>query len=249
MIFFRGGIYLHRVKHNIFFTTLLLLIFIFPTISEALSMKSNIESSKSSLKLGQKYQAELDKCVDGDTAHFKINGKTYKTRFLYIDTPESTSKVEPYGLEASEYTCSFLKQGQIILETDGSTIFDKYERLLAWVWVDGKLHQEEITKAGLVKKFYDYGDYLYEDRIVSAMNDAKQSRRGIYSIEQISKSAEQPTKPSSTIINSNDKEAINTYVKNTNLEDNHNNSIVSVIAAFIAIGLLFSLSKKKRRRR
>lgn len=136
------------------------------------------------LKLGQKYEAKLEKCVDGDTAHFKINGITYKTRFLYIDTPESTNKKEPFGTEASEFTCSFLQQGNITLETDGNTLFDKYERLLAWVWVDGKLHQEEITKAGLVEDFYDYGDYIYEDRIISAMANAKRSGVGMYDTEQ-----------------------------------------------------------------
>lgn len=35
------------------------------------------------------YQAELSDCTDGDTAVFMINGKEYKTRFLYIDTPEA----------------------------------------------------------------------------------------------------------------------------------------------------------------
>ena len=34
----------------------------------------------------------LDKCVDGDTAWFKISGERVKSRFLYIDTPESTNK-------------------------------------------------------------------------------------------------------------------------------------------------------------
>lgn len=41
------------------------------------------------------------------------------------------------------------------LETDGKSVFDKYNRLLAWVWVDYKLQKEMITKSGLVKMFYD----------------------------------------------------------------------------------------------
>ena len=132
------------------------------------------------LQLGKSYDAKLVECTDGDTAVFNINGKPYKTRFLYIDTPESTRTKEPFGPEAAQYTCSFLKQGKITLETDGGSLFDKYDRLLAWVWVGDKLHQEEITKAGLVEDFYDYGSYKYENLIWAAMDYAKENGKGIY---------------------------------------------------------------------
>lgn len=135
----------------------------------------------SELELGKVYHATLEKCVDGDTAHFKINGKVYKARFLYIDTPEYTKKKEPYGKKATEYTCRLLHSGTIQVETDGPSLFDKYERLLVWVWVDGQLLQELITKQGFVKDFYDYGQYKYEDRIQLAMKEAKKNNVGIYS--------------------------------------------------------------------
>jgi endonuclease YncB( thermonuclease family) len=132
------------------------------------------------IALGQKYSATLDQCVDGDTANFNINGTVYKTRFLYIDTPEYTTEKEPFGKEASEFTCSFLKQGTLTLETDGAELYDKYDRLLAWVWVGDKLQQEEITKAGYVEDFYDYGTYKHEQTIISAMDYAKGNYLGIY---------------------------------------------------------------------
>ncbi|MGG3893913.1 thermonuclease family protein [Geobacillus stearothermophilus] len=133
-----------------------------------------------SLRLGRTYKAALVGCVDGDTAKFRVNGHVYTTRFLFIDTPESTIEVEPYGKEASQFTCSRLQKGDIVLETDGNTLFDKYQRLLAWVWVDGRLLQEEIAKAGLVEDFYDYGDYKYEDRVRAALNEAKRTGTGMY---------------------------------------------------------------------
>ena len=37
---------------------------------------------------------KLDKCVDGDTAWFYYNNEVSKFRFLAIDTPESTNKIE-----------------------------------------------------------------------------------------------------------------------------------------------------------
>ncbi|BDG45991.1 thermonuclease family protein [Parageobacillus sp. KH3-4] len=137
-------------------------------------------NQSSSLQLGKKYPAKLVTCIDGDTARFMVNGREYTTRFLFIDTPESTIQIEPYGKEASRFTCSRLSRGNITLETDGNTLFDKYHRLLAWVWIGDKLLQEEIAKVGLVEDFYDYGDYKYEDRIRAAMDEAKQSGAGMY---------------------------------------------------------------------
>jgi micrococcal nuclease len=138
-------------------------------------------TSVSGFALNKKYTATLAKCTDGDTANFKINGKIYKTRFLFIDTPESTTQVEPFGKEASNFTCTALKKAKnIILETDGKDVYDKYDRLLAWVWLDGKLHQENITKAGLVEGYYDYGTYKYEQKVRSAMSFAQKNKKGIY---------------------------------------------------------------------
>jgi micrococcal nuclease len=100
---------------------------------------------------------------------------------LFIDTPESTTQVEPFGKEASNFTCTALKKAKkIILETDGKDVYDKYDRLLAWVWLDGKLHQENITKAGLVEGYYDYGNYKYEQKVRSAMSFAQKNKLGIY---------------------------------------------------------------------
>lgn len=133
------------------------------------------------LSLNKKYTATLVKCTDGDTANFKINGKVYKTRFLFIDTPESTTQVEPLGKEASNFTCSALKKAKkITLETDGKDVYDKYDRLLAWVWLDGRLHQEDITKAGLVEGYYDYGTYKYEQKVRNAMTFAQKNKKGLY---------------------------------------------------------------------
>jgi micrococcal nuclease len=139
-----------------------------------------VTAAPSSLKLGSTYPATLERCVDGDTAVLTVNGTSYNTRFLFIDTPEYTSQKEPFGKEASAFTCDFLEEGNITIQTDGNDLFDKYDRLLAWVYVGEKLHQEEITRLGLVEDFYDYGDYLYEETIRNAMEDAKANEVGIY---------------------------------------------------------------------
>ena len=51
--------------------------------------------------------------IDGDTAHFKTaSGTTLKARFYGIDTPESTGKVQPWGVPASNFTKEKLKAAE-----------------------------------------------------------------------------------------------------------------------------------------
>lgn len=133
---------------------------------------------------GERFSVTLDKTVDGDTAWFLVDGQSVKVRFLYVDTPESTNQIEPYGKEASLYVENLLKTAKTIeLETnpDGDE-YDKYDRLLAWVFVDGELVQEKIASEGYCEKFYDYGyDYTYKNEIIQADLQAQKYKRGIYS--------------------------------------------------------------------
>lgn len=130
----------------------------------------------------------LNKCVDGDTAWFNINNETLKARFLAIDTPESTTKIEEYGKEASNYTCNELKNAnKIEIEYDeNSDKTDKYNRILVWVFVDNELLQEKIINEGLAEVAYLYGDYKYTNNLKLAQNEAKAKNIGIWSNSSIS---------------------------------------------------------------
>ncbi|MFB7139984.1 thermonuclease family protein [Gottfriedia sp. NPDC056225] len=133
-------------------------------------------------KSDTKFTVELVKCIDGDTARFTTVGTT---RFLYIDTPESTRTIEPFGKEASAYTCNLLENAKTIeLEYDGPKK-DKYNRTLAWVWIDGRLIQKEIIKKGYVEKFYDYGDYSYESELRSLQATAQKRGVGLWSKNKV----------------------------------------------------------------
>ena len=132
---------------------------------------------------GERFEVTLNECVDGDTAWFNIDGEKTKVRFLYIDTPESTNTIEAYGQDASDYVKSQLTNANKIeleLNEDGDTT-DKYDRLLAWVFVDNELLQEKIAVNGYCEKFYDYGyDYTYKNIIIEADHQAQSNKVGIY---------------------------------------------------------------------
>jgi micrococcal nuclease len=128
-------------------------------------------------------EAALVKCIDGDTAAFMIDNKQETVRFLAIDTPESTNKKELWGDEASSYTCNSLKNASSIrIELDpNSDIYDRYNRLLGWVFVDDILLQKMIVENGYGKVAYLYGDYKYTDILISSEQSAKASKLRIWS--------------------------------------------------------------------
>ena len=62
--------------------------------------------------------------IDGDTAHFTTTTTTLKARFFGIDTPESTGKVQEWGVPASNFTKKKLqdadKNGTIVISSPQS---------------------------------------------------------------------------------------------------------------------------------
>jgi micrococcal nuclease len=111
---------------------------------------------------------ELVSCTDGDTAVFKINGMSQPTRFLAIDTPETSNGVDPWGFAAKDYTCNALQNAeQIILENDEeSDVWDNYNRLLAFIWVDGEMLQYNLVRESLAYVKYLYGDYKHNPTLI-----------------------------------------------------------------------------------
>lgn len=135
-------------------------------------------------------EVAFSKCTDGDTAHFKINGKDTTVRFLAINAPEFTKTKEPYGKEASAYVCDALQSAETIeLEyDDGSDKLDKYGRTLAWVYADGVLLQKELVKQGLAEVKYIYGDYAYTKELQELEKEAKKRSCICGAMEQLLKS-------------------------------------------------------------
>lgn len=129
-----------------------------------------------------KEQIKLKKCIDGDTFKAVIDGTEYTIRMLSIDTPEINPEVEYYGTEASNYTCKKLTNAKKIeLEYDlKSDKFDKYQRLLAWVFTDNKLLQEELIEKGYAKVAYLYDDYKYNELLKEKQELASNKNIGVW---------------------------------------------------------------------
>lgn len=153
-------------------------------ITATINGTNNIIKTVSS-DITDKENVTLDKCVDGDTAIFNINGKKTRVRFLAIDTPESVhpyKEIEEYGKDASEYTCNILKNANTIEIAYEDNMYnkDKYGRTLAWVFADDKLVQESLVEVGYAEVRYIYAKYTYLDKLYKVQEKAKKANIGIW---------------------------------------------------------------------
>ena len=90
----------------------------------------------------KKTEATVNIYIDGDTTHFNVptsvvpNG-ILKARYIAINTPESTGKIEPWGNDAANFTKEKLSNAvSIILESDTSewNVDSTGERRVVWEW-------------------------------------------------------------------------------------------------------------------
>lgn len=141
-----------------------------------------------------KQEVTVKSFVDGDTVHFLVPESimpsgVLKARFIGIDTPESTGKIEEYGKAASEFTKEKLSRAHSIMieSDDGNWDFDSTGgRYLVWVWYKaGKAGEYrnlniELLQNGLARA-YSSANNRYGSACTAAINQAKANKLNIYS--------------------------------------------------------------------
>ncbi|MBL5844642.1 thermonuclease family protein [Bacillus sporothermodurans] len=103
----------------------------------------------------------------------------------YIDTPETKHPrigVQPFGPEASNFTKKMLTNKSIELEMDVQER-DKYGRLLAYIWLDGKMFNRILLEKGLARVAIFPPNTKYVDDFERIQDKARQKEIGIWSIE------------------------------------------------------------------
>ncbi len=132
--------------------------------------------------------------IDGDTTHFNVSESVmengvFKARYLAINTPESTGKIEEYGKAAAAFTKEKLSSAvSIIIESDNGTwnADSTGDRYLAWVWykpsedADYRNLNIEILQNGLAIASNAAGN-RYGETAVAAINQAREQSLGVYS--------------------------------------------------------------------
>lgn len=123
----------------------------------------------------------VERVVDGDTLLLSIRERV---RLLGIDTPETKKEgvpVQPWGPEATEFTERFIAGRPVRLTFDRERV-DQFGRLLAYVWQDGRLLNEELLRAGLARaEFGFHYSPAMKTRFRRAQDEARRERLGIWS--------------------------------------------------------------------
>lgn len=144
-----------------------------------------------------KLEVTVKTFVDGDTVHFHVPTDVMaegvlKARFLAINTPESTGKIEEYGKAASNFTREKLSAATSILiesESSGWNPDSTGDRYLVWVWYKTAENEDyrnlnvEILQNGLARANSSAGS-RYGSTCVPAIDQAKREKLKLYSGEK-----------------------------------------------------------------
>ena len=158
------------------------------TVDYAASLKLNMNT------FTKKQEVTVKNFVDGDTVHFHVPESVmpsgvFKARFLAINTPESTGKIEPYGKAASNYTKEALKNAEsIIIESDTAewNADSTGNRYLVWVWyktaemTDYRNLNLEILQSGLAIAS-NTNNNIYGSICMSALEQARRLKLNVFS--------------------------------------------------------------------
>ena len=159
-------------------------------VVEILDWADDIQPSSDTLKQA----VTVRSFIDGDTTHFIVPEDVHregvlKARYLAVNTPESTGKIEEYGKAASSFTRERLENAAEILIESENGIWNADstgERYLVWVWYKNQGENNwrnlnvELLQEGLAFA-NSSANNRYGDTCMGAIQQAKAAKVGVYS--------------------------------------------------------------------
>ncbi len=141
-----------------------------------------------------KQEVTVKTFIDGDTTHFNVPTSliptgVIKARYISINTPESTGKIEEWGKAASNFTKEKLSTAtSIIVESDDNKLNadSTGDRYLLWIWYKPAGSDEyrnlniEILQNGLAIAS-NSANNRYGEASIAAINQAKAEKLCVYS--------------------------------------------------------------------
>jgi micrococcal nuclease len=126
---------------------------------------------------------EVVRVVDGDTIVIDYEGENEKVRLIGIDAPESTTKTECFGAEASAELREALKDKVVRIAFDETqSQRDKYGRLLLYVWEaeDEIFINEKMVADGFAFEYTYDVPYVFQEEFKSAQGKAREAEKGLW---------------------------------------------------------------------
>lgn len=155
--------------------------------------KVKLDMSTSSKKV----EATVISYIDGDTTYFSVPASVspdgiLKARYIAVNTPESTGKIEEWGKSASYFTRERLSNAESIIiesDTDEWNLDSTGTRMLVWIWYRDSSSSEyrnlniELLQEGLAIPYSSsnnrYGSYAQD-----AIRQAQREKKHIWSNER-----------------------------------------------------------------
>lgn len=148
--------------------------------------------------------ATVLRVIDGDTLKVRYNGRNTPVRLIGIDSPEmrenakavrdasksnsSLQAILEAGAKAYDHLTTLVHSGQeIYLEFDAEKR-DKYNRLLAYVWLNKKeMLNEMMLSSGYASQYTHPPNVRYAKLFTSANRAARENQRGLWSPNRTAK--------------------------------------------------------------
>lgn len=127
--------------------------------------------------------AVVTRVVDGDTIEVRIGDEVEDVRLIGVDTPETVkpgTPVQCFGPRASHFTKRQLAGKQVRL-VFGAERRDVYGRLLAYVYLDGRLYNGALLQRGLARTLTIPPNDRFAPRFERIELAAARAARGLWS--------------------------------------------------------------------
>ncbi len=118
---------------------------------------------------GDRLEARVIHIVDGDSLIVELRGLRVAVRLAGINCPEWN---ELSGKKATEFTKVWIKRNSTVELEAGQDYYnkkpdcwDKYHRLIAFIWRDGEMLQEKLLRSGNAEVKYIRAKNKYYGRL------------------------------------------------------------------------------------
>jgi micrococcal nuclease len=121
--------------------------------------------------------------ADGDTINVRLSdGRTERVRYIGIDTPESVkpgTPVQCFAKKASHYNASLVEGRQVTLRLDAEER-DRYGRLLAYVYTEGRFVNRELVARGYARTLTIPPNVAHADEFARLARSAHEAGVGLW---------------------------------------------------------------------
>ena len=137
----------------------------------------------------------VSRAVDGDTVDVGRGLSTARVRLIGVDAPESSPNEKAFrdasrtgtdvativamGKEATAFTRRYLTGRAVGLEYDVQR-YDRYGRVLAYVWVGPEMFNVVIVREGYARVYTVPPNVRYASLFVACEREAREARRGLW---------------------------------------------------------------------